>query len=134
MTEKKNIILFDGICNLCTWIVQFVLKRDPKGFFVFASIQSPKGSSIYRAHGFRPEDITTFVLIEDNRSYSKSEAAIRVARRLSGFWGLLTLIYFIPRPIRNWCYDIVAKNRYRWFGKTETCLIPSKEHLERFIS
>ena len=131
--EDKPIILFDGVCNLCTRSVRFVLKRDPKGHFVFASIQSNKGSALYRSHGFQPEEIETFVLIERDRSFSRSDAAIRIAWKLSGLWPVLALLVMVPRPIRDWGYNVIARNRYRWFGKTETCLVPSGEYSGRFI-
>ena len=129
----KPVILFDGICNLCTSSVQFVLKRDPKAHFSFASIQSEKGGRLYLSHGYRPDEIETFILIENGESYSKSDAAIRVARKLSGPWPILSVLVLIPRPIRNWFYDVIARNRYRWFGKTDSCMVPSREDLERFM-
>jgi len=130
---ENAVILFDGFCNLCGWSVQFIIKRDPGGYFKFASIQSEVGERLLDSHGLRPKAIDTFILIEDNTCLTKSDAAISVAKRLSGFWPFLRFLNIIPRPIRDWCYDIVARNRYRWFGKKKRCMIPSGELLDRFI-
>jgi predicted DCC family thiol-disulfide oxidoreductase YuxK len=133
MNRDKPIILFDGVCNLCTWSVRFVLERDPAGRFQFASIQSPKGGDLYRSCGHLPEAIETFVLIEGGRCYTKSDAAIRVARGLSGFWRWLWILIVVPRPVRNWGYDLIAGNRYRLFGRTDQCMIPDRDVSDRFI-
>ena len=131
--EKHPIILFDGVCNLCTWGVHFVIKRDPEKQFKFSSIQSNYGGDLYQKHGFQPEAIETFILLEQGRSFSKSTGAIRVASRLSGLWPMVKLLFIIPRPIRDLFYDIVLRNRYRLFGKKDSCMVPSEKVQDRFI-
>jgi predicted DCC family thiol-disulfide oxidoreductase YuxK len=131
--KGESILLFDGFCNLCTQSVRFILKRDRGRAFRFASIQSGRGGELYRACGFDPKTIETFVLIEGGRSFFKSDAAIRVAGRLSGLWPLLALLDVIPKSARDWGYDVVARNRYRWFGKTDQCMVPTDDDYDRFI-
>lgn len=127
-----GIILFDGICNFCNNSVQFIIKRDPHAYFKFASLQSDIGKRLLKEYGLH-DDIDSFVLIEKNRCYLKSSAAIHVCKHLKGMWKLLYMFRFIPPPIRNIAYDIIARNRYKWFGKKESCMLPSKEERERFL-
>ena len=128
----EKIILFDGVCNLCNSSVQFVIKRDPDGHFKFASLQSEIGQSLLEQHGFNKE-IDSFVLIENQRIYSKSSAALRVCRNLNGFWKVFSILRILPPSFRDFFYDIVAKNRYKWFGKKESCMLPTKEMKKRFL-
>ncbi|MGE6259123.1 thiol-disulfide oxidoreductase DCC family protein [Heyndrickxia sporothermodurans] len=127
-----GIILFDGICNFCNNSVQFIIKRDPHAYFKFASLQSDIGKRLLKEYGLH-DDIDSFVLIEKNSCYLKSSAAIHVCKHLKGMWKLLYMFRFIPPPIRNIAYDIIARNRYKWFGKKESCMLPSKEERERFL-
>ncbi|MFB7305294.1 thiol-disulfide oxidoreductase DCC family protein [Heyndrickxia sporothermodurans] len=127
-----GIILFDGVCNFCNSSVQFILKRDPKGYFKFASLQSETGKSLLDKYQIN-EDINSLVLIEDDTYFIKSNAVLRICKHLRGFWRLLSIFRFVPIPIRNTFYEIIAKYRYRWFGKRETCMIPSKEERQRFL-
>lgn len=129
----NSIILYDGVCNLCAWSVRFVIKRDPKRRFRFAAIQSDSGKRLLETHKVRQEDIGTFVLIDGDRCLMRSEAAIEVALKLSGWWPALTIFSLVPLPIRNWCYGIIARNRYKWFGRRKTCSIPSGDELSRFL-
>jgi predicted DCC family thiol-disulfide oxidoreductase YuxK len=99
----------------------------------FVPLQSPAGEHLLRAFGFDPEDAKTFVLIADGRLHVKSDAAIRVSRYLSGVWRLLALVKLVPRPIRDWAYDLIARNRYHWFGRLDTCMVPTPELRSRFI-
>jgi predicted DCC family thiol-disulfide oxidoreductase YuxK len=128
----EKIILFDGVCNLCNSSVQFVIKRDPDGCFKFASLQSEVGQSLLEQHGFNKE-IDSFFLIENQRIYSKSSAALRVCRNLNGFWKVLSILRILPPSFRDFFYDIVARNRYKWFGKKESCMLPTKEMKKRFL-
>ena len=133
-TETTHpILLFDGVCNLCNASVQFVLKRDTAGQFRFASLQSAAGQELLGQFEQAPADLSTVVLIEDGRLYTKSDAALRAARRLPGLWALLYGFIVLPRPLRNMVYDWIARNRYRWFGKEEQCMLPRAEWRERFI-
>lgn len=127
------ILLFDGVCNLCNAAVQFILKRDRKGVFRFASLQSPVGQALLRHAGLPTGEISTVVLFENSQPYLRSEAGLRIARRLPGLWPLLYGLIVIPRPLRNRVYDWIARNRYRWFGKQESCLMPAPEWKARFI-
>ncbi|MDC3414325.1 thiol-disulfide oxidoreductase DCC family protein [Aquibacillus sp. 3ASR75-11] len=132
MISKSNIILFDGMCNLCNGSIQFILKRDPKQHFVFASLQSEAGKRMINEYGI-PENTDTFILIEHGKWYSKSSAALEVCRNLKGLWKLLVVLRLIPRPLRDSIYTIVAKNRYKWFGSRDHCMIPTPENKNRFI-
>ncbi|WP_243646950.1 thiol-disulfide oxidoreductase DCC family protein [Scopulibacillus darangshiensis] len=125
-------VLFDGVCNLCNGSVQFIIKRDPKGYFKFASLQGEAGKELIKGYGI-PENSDSFILIKDGEWYSKSSAALRVCRHLKGFWKLLYIVRFIPRQIRDHVYDIVARNRYKWFGKSESCMIPDPKLKDRFL-
>ena len=128
----ERIILFDGECNFCDKSVQFIMKRDPKGLFKFASLQSEIGKELLRKYN-APMDIDSFVLIEDNQCYMKSSAALRVCKNLKGAWKLLYCLFIVPKPLRDYVYRIIAKNRYKWFGKKESCKLPSSEERKRFL-
>ncbi|WP_188456280.1 thiol-disulfide oxidoreductase DCC family protein [Virgibacillus oceani] len=128
----SRIILFDGECNFCDKSVQFIIKRDPKGNFKFASLQSDVGNDLLKRFD-TPRDLDSFILIENNQCYSKSSAALRVCKHLKGFWKFLYIFMIVPRPIRDFCYEIVARNRYKWFGSKESCMLPSPEERNRFL-
>lgn len=128
----KRIVLFDGVCNLCSGSVQFIIKRDPKEQFQFASLQSEVGQQLIRKYSIS-EDVNSFILIEDGKSYMKSEAALRVAKNITGAWKLFRLFLFIPRPIRDLFYRLIATYRYRWFGTCESCMLPTKDLEKRFL-
>ena len=133
MKRDHAIVLFDGVCHLCTSTVQCILKRDPHGYFTFASLQSEVGRTLLEEHGLHPDALDTFVLVEGSRCFTRSDAALRVAQHLSGGWALLRVLSLIPKSIRDWGYTILAQNRYRWFGRKETCMIPSRDLLDRFL-
>jgi predicted DCC family thiol-disulfide oxidoreductase YuxK len=127
-----RIILFDGVCNLCSRSVQFIIKRDSLGHFKFASLQGEIGQSLLKKHGLN-NDLTSFILIENEKVYLKSSAALRVSSKLDGAWGMLSILRILPPFLRDLLYDIVAKNRYKWFGKEESCMLPLPEWKERFL-
>ncbi len=129
----KRIILFDGECNFCNASVQFIIKRDPKYIFQFASLQSDIGKSLLNQYN-APENIDSFVLMDGERCYFQSTAALRVCKYLKGAYKLLYFLVIIPKPIRNLVYRFIAKNRYKWFGKNESCMIPSPDDRKRFLS
>ena len=130
--ESMNVILFDGECNLCDRSVQFIIKRDKKAQYQFASMQGDAGQEILRK--FRiPADFNSFILVEGDKWYDKSSAALRVCKNLHGGWNLLYGLLIVPKPIRDYAYGMVAKNRYKWFGKTDSCMIPSPEIRKRFL-
>ncbi|HDR6217278.1 MULTISPECIES: DCC1-like thiol-disulfide oxidoreductase family protein [Bacillus] len=128
----KSIVLFDGDCNFCNQSIQFIIKRDPKGYFQFASLQSALGKTLLKKYEI-DETIDSIVLIDKNNSYIKSDAILNICRNLKGIWKIFTIFILIPRPIRNFCYEKFAKNRYRWFGKQEHCMLPSPEVRKRFL-
>lgn len=126
------LILFDGVCNLCNRTVQFIINRDPAGYFRFGSLQSEQGRRWLSDYGV-DQTTDSIVLIENGQSYIKSSAALRICRNLTGVWKLFVVFLVIPVPIRDFIYDFIAKNRYRWFGKREECMLPSSEIKDRFI-
>jgi len=133
-TKSTNpIILFDGICNFCSSIVQFAILRDPKGVFKFASLQSSIGQNLLENFGLSSDDYDTFVLIENDEYFLRSSATLRLFKRLNGLWPLLYILIVIPRPLRDYVYKIVARNRYSWFGKTDECFRPTPDIESRFL-
>ena len=132
-SQKHAIVLFDGVCNLCTATVQFIIKRDPHGYCKFASLQSPIGQQLLAAHGIDPQAIDSFVVLAQSSCWIRSDAALHVARHLTGWWPLLTIFTLIPRPVRDWCYAYIARHRYRWFGQRATCLLSVPGLQDRFL-
>lgn len=128
----KRIILFDGECNFCDQSVQFILQRDPSEYFRFASLESEAGQQLLKEYG-APTDLDSFVLIEGDRYYTASTAALRVCRKLTGFWSFLYVFRFIPSPLRDRVYRFIADNRYKWFGKKEQCFLPTPKERDRFL-
>ncbi|WP_155925813.1 thiol-disulfide oxidoreductase DCC family protein [Bacillus sp. UNC438CL73TsuS30] len=128
----ERIVLFDGVCNLCNHSVQFIIKRDVSRKFKFASLQGETGNRIITKYGLAP-DLNSFVLIENDKVYMKSTAALRVCRELKGAWKLFAILMIIPTNSRDYIYDIIAKNRYTWFGKKNSCMLPSPELKKRFL-
>ncbi len=134
MTEISSpIIIFDGVCNLCNGAVQFAIERDPTAIFRFASLQSDFGQSILAQNVGGTEGGGTIILLENGKVYDRSTAALRVARQLSGWIKYLYVFIIVPKFIRDFVYKIVAKNRYRWFGKQESCWLPTKALKARFL-
>lgn len=131
---EQRIILFDGICNLCNSAVKFVLKRDTKSVFKFASLQSEVSKKLLINSEVSDIDSGTFVLIENGILYTRSTAALRVVKHLSGLWPLMSVFMVVPKFIRDWVYNLISKNRYRWFGKRDTCMIPSPEMKTKFLN
>lgn len=130
--ERLN-ILFDGVCNLCSSFVLFTIKRDPRALFKFASLQSEEGEKLQREFGIDPDNIKTIILVEDDKFYIKSDAALRIFKRLSGIWPFMYYFIYIPKPVRDFVYDLVANNRYRWFGKKSECMMPTPDLKKRFL-
>lgn len=128
----NNVILFDGECNFCDRSVQFIINRDPAGYFKFASLQSAAGQKILKEYSV-PDNVNSFILIDNNRYYIKSTAALRVCKNLKGLWKLFYLLLIIPRPIRDFFYEIIARNRYKWFGEKNSCMLPSPDLRKRFL-
>lgn len=127
LTSPYPVILFDGVCNLCNASVQKVIKYDPKRKFRFASLQGAFGSQVLTQIQLPTDTLNTFLLLDQGKIYTKSTAALKVARQMSGAWPLLYAFIIIPPFIRNLFYDLVAKNRYKWFGKQDSCWLPTPE-------
>ena len=128
------IVLFDGACALCHGSVRFIIKHDPRAHFRFATLQSPAGKRLLERRGLSPQPSESVVLIEGESCFTKGDAALRIARRLSGLKPLPGLLYIIPAPLRNWGYDRIAKNRHRWFGKRDSCITLTHDIIDRFVA
>ena len=134
-TESKHkVILFDGVCNLCNSFVNFVIRNDKKEVFKFAPIQSNFGEIALKKHRINSKDTDSIILIDDDNYYIKSSAALYIAKNLSGAYPLLFCFMLVPKFMRNWVYDFIAKNRYKWYGKKESCMIPTPELIDKFYS
>jgi predicted DCC family thiol-disulfide oxidoreductase YuxK len=132
-TVREPIILFDGVCNLCAWAVRFIIERDPKGYFHFAPLQSDVGRSLLVEHEIDPANTDSFVLVENGLACTESTAALRVARKLSLPWPAFYAGIILPPFVRDPIYRFIARNRYRWFGKQDSCMIPTPELRARFV-
>lgn len=134
----KPLIVFDGICHLCTGFVHFVIRRDKAGLFQFLPAQSPRGEALYARLGLKSgaseiQDWDSNLLVIEGRVYTELDAFIEIARRFGGLWRLMPILYVITRPLRDWLYRRVARNRYRWFGKRDACYLPTPELASRFL-
>lgn len=130
----KPLVLFDGVCNLCNASVQFIIEHDPEGKIMFASLQSERGQAILQHLGMKMDDFDTFIFIEKGVAYTRSTGILKEIRYFKGGWRFLYAFIVIPRPIRDFFYNIIARNRYRWFGKKNECWLPTPELKMRFLS
>lgn len=130
----KKIILFDGICNLCNSSIQFVIKHDAKNMYQFATLQSDAAIALLKERGIDSSKTDSIILIDPNTAYyTRSTAALEIGKSFGGGWRLLGIFKWVPGPIRDWVYDVVAKNRYKWFGKQNECMIPTPELRSKFL-
>ncbi len=134
LNSTTPILFFDGVCNLCNGVVQFVLKHDRREVVKFASLQSDHGEEILK-HVQQQNDITpdSIILVYNNKVYTKAGAALRLCYLMGGFWQLFAIFRVVPKFISNAVYDVVAKNRYKWFGKREECMVPLPKYKNRFL-
>ena len=132
-SSKHPILLFDGVCNLCDGFVQFVIKKDPKGIFRFAALQSEVGIKVLEQYQQEKADLSTVILVDKGKIYTHSDVALQVVRHLGGLWSIFYLFVVIPRPLRDHIYNWIAKNRYHWFGKKQECMIPTPDIQSRFL-
>ncbi|MCM3006458.1 thiol-disulfide oxidoreductase DCC family protein [Priestia koreensis] len=132
--ETSPLVLFDGVCNFCNGSINFIIKHDQKGIFQFAPLQSEAGERTLKSFSIPDHYLDSLVYIENNRCYVKSTAALKIARRLDGGWKLFYAAIIVPRPIRDYIYSIIAKNRYKWFGKRDACMIPTPDVRKRFLN
>lgn len=129
----ESVILFDGVCNLCGSSVQFIIAHNSRKNLKFASLQSDFGQAVLSKYQLSPE-VRTIVLIKDGKAFTRSDAVLKICKELNGLYPLFSLYEIVPRSLRDWVYDFIARNRYRWFGKKDQCWIPTPELQSRFIS
>lgn len=133
LSKTNPILLFDGVCNLCNGAVQFVIKYDSKNNLRFAALQSEVGHQILDHFDLPQEDIFSVILVENEKVYLRSSAALRMYKNMGGIWSLMYFFIIVPRPIRDAVYNFIAKNRYKWFGQKDSCMIPTPELKSRFL-
>ena len=131
--STHSIILFDGVCNLCNGAINFVIKRDNSNVFKFAPLQENSGILLLKKYAINPQKLDTIILIENDRVYLKSSAALRISKKMSNLWPLLYVCIVLPKFLRDAVYDYIAKNRYTWFGKKDECMIPSPTTKDKFL-
>ena len=129
----SGVVLFDGVCNLCSNSVQFIIKRDPKARFKFASLQSAFGQTELRRFNLNPAQLHSIILVQGDKYLERSNAALEIARLLSGAWPICYAFKIVPRFLRDPVYNWIARNRYRWFGKKNECWLPTPDLRERFL-
>jgi predicted DCC family thiol-disulfide oxidoreductase YuxK len=134
VSASDRVVLFDGECVMCSAGATFLLRVDKRRIFTLGTVQSPEGSAILAWHGLPTKTYTSFILCEGSRHYAKSAAFVRVVARLGFPWNLVAALWVVPRPVRDWLYDLVAKNRYRLFGKREHCIVLDPTDGARLLS
>ena len=127
------IVLFDGVCNFCNGAVNFIIRNDRSGRIKFAPLQSEIGEQLRLEHSITP-DTDSLVFVESGKAYTHSTGALKIAKALGGIWQLAYAFTILPEPVRDWFYKAFAKNRYKWFGKKDVCMMPTPEIRERFLS
>jgi predicted DCC family thiol-disulfide oxidoreductase YuxK len=133
-SQGDNLILFDGVCNFCNSSVHFIIRHDKRAVFRFVPIQSERGRRICRASGLDPDEIQTFLVLRNGRAYARSDAVFEVIKQFGCLWRLLLMFKVVPAGLRDWIYTIIANNRYRWFGRRDTCMCPSEDIDQRFLT
>ena len=133
MKPDHAIVLFDGVCHLCTSTVQWIIKRDPHGYFTFASLQSEVGRTLLEEHGLQAGRPGHLRFGRGLQLFHPQRCRAQGGKHFSGGWSLLRVLSLIPKPIRDWGYTVIARNRYQWFGRRETCMVPSRDILDRFL-
>jgi predicted DCC family thiol-disulfide oxidoreductase YuxK len=133
MNKHEHILLFDGVCNLCNGLVQFIIKRDKKAIFTFASLQSEYGQSVLRKYGLPQTEYNSLVYLRNNTLYLKSSASLLILKDLKGIWSIFYIFIGVPKFLRDPIYTFISRNRYRFFGKRDVCMIPTLEIQNRFI-
>ena len=129
----KSIILFDGVCNLCNGFVNFIIQRDKKNSFQFGSLQSAKVQELLKQYNYTSTQMSTVILLENEKIHTQSTAVIKIAKQLGGIWALFNAFIIVPRFIRDFLYNLVARHRYRLFGRRDACMIPGSEWNAKFI-
>lgn len=132
-TKPSAIIVFDGVCVLCNGWVQFLLKHDREARYRFAAMQGETGRALLQQHGLDPDDPLSFLLVEDSIAHTDSDAILRVVTSLGGMWRIFAVLGWVPSSLRDPLYRLIARNRYRWFGQRDHCLVPSVDQRLRFL-
>lgn len=133
MATPQKIILFDGVCNLCNKSVQFILKKDKKKEFFFASLQGKTGVCLLQKFNLPENDLNSFLFVDNEKVYDRSTAALQVLRELGGVWKFFYVFMLVPKFVRDGIYKWIARNRYKWFGKRNECWLPTPELESRFL-
>jgi predicted DCC family thiol-disulfide oxidoreductase YuxK len=131
--EQYPIILFDGVCNFCNGAINFILRQDKQGVFRFAPLQSEKGQQLLRQYGLPQHSFDSVILIDEGKVYKSSSAGLRLYNKLPWYWKWTQFFWIVPRFVRDAVYDAIARNRYRWFGKKDQCMVPTPEIKSRFL-
>ncbi|UII79447.1 thiol-disulfide oxidoreductase DCC family protein [Flagellimonas sp. CMM7] len=135
MENDKKIILFDGVCNLCNGAIQFIIKRDKNDTFRYAALQSEIGERLIAERAIDTTKVDSIILIEPGVAYfTKSDAALQISKGFGGFWKVMGIFTWIPKSFRDVIYDLIAKNRYKWFGRKDACMIPTAELKAKFLN
>lgn len=130
----SSVVIFDGTCNLCNGAVNFIIKRDPQARFLFTPSQGEAAGKLASQHNIHESFDDTFVLIQQNQCYYRSDAALKIASQLTGGWRFLRVLRLIPSGLRDWVYGLVASHRYGWFGRRDVCMTPGDEVARRFVN
>ncbi len=128
-----SIVVFDGVCNLCNGVVQLIIRHDPDGYFQFASLQSDAGKTLLESHGINILQPESVVLVRDGRVFTMSDAALEITRDMGAPFSWIYPLIVLPKGLRDWVYKIVARNRYRWFGRRDACMMPTPDLKRRFL-
>ena len=131
--DDRHIIIFDGVCNFCNAAVIFIIRRDPKGIFSFTPMQSDVAQKIIENNNIQNPGFETFLLIKNGRCYERTDAALEIAKALTGFWYLFLVFKILPRKFRDYFYNLLARNRYALFGRSDVCMVPAPNIVKRFI-
>lgn len=133
MSGEAPVIVFDGVCALCSRWVRFLLRFDRRGRYRFAAMQGARGRALLLAHGLDPDDPLSFLLVEDGVAYTDTDAIVRVVSGLGGVWKLAGITRWLPGSLRDRAYRWLARNRYRWFGRNDSCYLPTPQQRARFL-
>ena len=131
--EDRHIVIFDGVCNFCNGAVNFIIKRDPAGRFAFTPMQSATGQELINKYGAALVGFDTFLLVKDGQCFERTDAALEITKDLSGLWHWFRVFKVIPKPFRDYFYRLFARNRYRLFGRRDSCMVPTPDVRERFL-
>jgi predicted DCC family thiol-disulfide oxidoreductase YuxK len=131
--DSRHIVIFDGVCNFCNGAVNFIIKRDPTGRFWFTPMQSPIGQELIERYGADVAGIDTFLLVKEGRCFKRTDAALEITKDLKGYWYMFRVLKVFPQQFRDYFYRLFARNRYKFFGRRETCMVPTEGDRRRFL-